>query len=471
MASPELDTTAIVPTPYTEHDSASNHRRMQTSLAEAERLRQTCRAAAASSASRRVEEKVNTDYISESIHSAKAVSSFAKNAESNGPSTEGIPVPAFLVHLSQLRPDPKAQELAEVTLPGAIEEGPEASGPEAASSSSAHAAPAVPMAPIEQQMESSGAPGQVVRMQSHSSASGGTAKEEATMVQLRMSIGQEAPPLVFGDHSAMPGMLQDEISQGSSDDDSDLSSDGWPPKPPLLRFKMRELFAGRFKTSEEMDLLKEANKDTRRTSQITEIDVKTAAVGEMKDMIIGWFNHYFELTITNELQMEVGFPVIVMLMLDAIYPLRVPWCSVDWKLSYKRALTKNFQILRKFWDQVNMDKAREFRVENTSLRLENMEGAVLKEKLAFLKQLKRWFDVRIHHAPPFDPMQRRREIERLCLTRGHSFTYPPWIKHDKDKDEKRDSKLVDRQKTIAFNTMPEYKRLIWFLGSPEHQTM
>ncbi|CAK0802340.1 unnamed protein product, partial [Prorocentrum cordatum] len=285
-------------------------------------------------------------------------------------------------------------------------------------------------------------------------------------------VQEEAPPvLLLGDSPAgrsppASGGLEEELSQASSDDDTETTSDGWPPKPPLLRFKMRELFAGRFKTSEELQLIKEANKSLRRVSEITEVDVKTAAVGEMKDIIIGWLNHFFELTISTQLQMEVGFPVIVMFLLDAIYPRRVAWCSVDWKLAYRRALAKNFQVLKKMWDEVNMDKAREFRVENTALRLENMQAAALKEKLAFLKQLKRWFDVRVHHAPPYEPLLRRHEIAELCRIRGHTFDFPPWIKHDKH--QKAAPAASNTQK---FASMPEYKRLIWFLGSPEHQAM
>lgn len=453
---------------------------MEESLAEAERLRQVCRAAAAASATRSREESVSMDHVGQAVESAKAVSDFVKNAGFNGRSYDGG-VPGFLQHLSCLKPA-ETQGLAEATLPGAVEDDSGPPGPEALplavvgqrpeQRSRSATPPSLGMSPpqavqaVPVQMHGSSAPVAGAAPQSLVSR---PAHDEASP-SFAAIVSDEAPPmLLFGDHS--PGRSPsahglDELSQASSDDDTETTSDGWPPKPPLLRFKMRELFSSRFKTSEELKLMKEANKSLRRVSEITEVDVNTAAVGEMKDIVIGWLNHYFELTVSTEFQIEVGFPVIVMLLLDAIYPFRVPWCSVDWKLAYKRALTKNFHVLKKTWDEVNMDKAREFRVENTALRLESMQTAPLKEKLAFFKQLKRWFDVRIHHAPPFEPLLRRREIAELCRVRGHTFEFPPWIKHDANRKAK-----LERGNTHKFAEMPEYKRLIWFLGSPEHQTM
>merc|ERR1712217_1001428 len=187
---------------------------------------------------------------------------------------------------------------------------------------------------------------------------------------------------------------------------------------------------------------------------------------EMKDMIVAWLNMIFEMDIRTEYHFEIGFPIIVLTMLDAIYPKRVRWREVDWRFQYKRALQKNFAVLETIWAEVNMEKAREFRVENTTLRLENMPTSSLKEKLEFVRLLKRWFDRRIHHAGTYDPMAKRHEYVNQCKTWGHTVKFPPWIKFDKEIKECSKSPV----KRI-YDNMPEYKRLIWFLGSPEHQTM
>jgi len=258
-----------------------------------------------------------------------------------------------------------------------------------------------------------------------------------------------------------------ESSSGSYFSDSD--SDKWPPSPPVLRFKMRMQFSQRFKPSEGKEMFQKMNEDLEE--RFSESKSK-----ELKEPIVSWVNMVFAMTISNEYQFEVGFPIIILTMLDAIYPKRVRWREVDWGFQYKRALQKNFAVLEMIWAEVNMEKAREFRVGHTTLRLENLSApsTQLKDKLEFMKMMKRWFDQRIHHAGPYDPMGKRHEFVEQCKTWGHAVKFPPWILYDKEFSPKPMSSADFNAESAAkkeFDSFPEYKRLIWFLGSPEYQTM
>lgn len=265
---------------------------------------------------------------------------------------------------------------------------------------------------------------------------------------------------------------QSESSSGSFISDESEESDQWPPNPPVLRFKMQMQFSNRFKPSEGKALFEEMNKDLEERM----IENKTV---QMKDPTVGWINLVFSMKIETEYQFEVGFPIIVLTMLDAIYPKRVRWREVDWGFQYKRALQKNFAVLETIWSEVNMEKAREFRVENTPLRLENMGNpdVTVKEKLEFVRLMKRWFDQRIHHAGPYDPVAKRHEFVSQCKAWGHTVKFPPWIEFDKKEAQGTavgggmNALIGYNPKKKAFDSFPEYKRLIWFLGSPEYQTM
>jgi len=261
--------------------------------------------------------------------------------------------------------------------------------------------------------------------------------------------------------------LDGSVSESGSDDyeESD-QSDAWPPSPPVLRFKMRMQFSDRFRPSEkEKALFEEMNRDLEE--KIVEGHAK-----KIEDTSIGWLNQVFKMDVQTEYQFEVGFPIIILTMLDAIYPKRIRWREVDWRFQYKRALQKNFGVLEGLWTEVNMEKAREFRVENTTLRLENLPSASLAEKLEFLRLMKRWYDQRIHHAGPYDPLSKRLEFVEQCRAWGHTVKFPNWIKFDKEhlvEISEEDAREHSKHKT--YNAMPEYKRLIWFLGCQEYQTM
>jgi hypothetical protein len=256
----------------------------------------------------------------------------------------------------------------------------------------------------------------------------------------------------------------------SSDDDSDFDeseeSDLWPPSPPVLRFKMRMMFSNRFKPAnkEEKEMFEEMNRDLEDKF----VKEHTTGTISMKDPVFGWLNLVFQMKIETEYQFEVGFPIILLTMMDAIYPKRVRWREVDWRFQYKRALHKNFSVLESIWSEVSMEKAREFRVENTPLRLENLPSASLNEKMEFLRLMKRWYDQRIHHSGPYDPMAKRNEYVDQCKSWGRNVKFPPWIKHDKDHKADKEDSSEDMKR---YEKMPEFKRLIWFLGCHEYQTM
>jgi len=226
------------------------------------------------------------------------------------------------------------------------------------------------------------------------------------------------------------GARLDEEPDEKSEVTSDAGSTGWPPKPPLLRFKMRIQFGSRFRPSEHKKLFATVNQET----DFAALEHRSSA---LQDRVVGWVNHSFALKLTTEFQFEVSFPTIVLFILDAIYTRKINWREVDFRYQYKQALQNNYEVLDKIWHQVNMDKAREFRVENTDLRLENMPCSPLKDKLDFIKVLQRWYQMRCHNVDPYEPLSRRRVIAKQCLASGHMVQFPPWIIH-----EKKDPKML-----------------------------
>jgi len=107
--------------------------------------------------------------------------------------------------------------------------------------------------------------------------------------------------------------------------------------------------------------------------------------------------------------------------------------------------------------------------------------------------MKRWFDARIHAVGQYDAMARRREFLHTCQKRGHTVEFPSWVLYKDplfysvafwlavavglvldepppdDDDFGRSVSAAKAQKD--YDAMPEFKRLIWFLGSSEHQHM
>jgi len=174
---------------------------------------------------------------------------------------------------------------------------------------------------------------------------------------------------------------------------------------------------------------------------------------------ITWFNERFCMELRTELQFVIGYPIVLLTILDAIYRNKVPWQKMDWRFRYRQAIQKNYECLYAVWHDVSMDKVRSFRLGDTHLRIEGMKSASVRVKLEFLELVRVWFDTRIHYSPPYDPVGRRRWIAEHCRKKGYNVDFPSWIPFDQD--------LLDDvfAKRSSFNRMPEYKRLTWFLGS------
>jgi len=223
-------------------------------------------------------------------------------------------------------------------------------------------------------------------------------------------------------------------SEDSDETDSDEMSDGWPPKPPLLRFKMRMQFSTRFKPTEHLQLFEKSNADLAHKMKEQGKD--------LKDPNIGWLNSVFQMSIVSEFQFEVTFPVIILTILDAIYTRRVKWREIDLRYQYKRSLQTNYSVAERIWGEVNMEKAREFRFENTYLRFENLPDSQLKDKLEFMRLMRRWYEQRCYHADPYEPLARRRAIVAECAACGHMVSFPPWIKHDKEEPEQKIERVI-----------------------------
>lgn len=272
---------------------------------------------------------------------------------------------------------------------------------------------------------------------------------------------------------SLGGTESDEESSGTG---GSSSSGGWPPKAPLQRFKMLQLFSADFcpQATEQIKAGVGDHSSPRGNTQIPFASQQTneGKVRCVNDHTVLWVNKKFAMNITKEFEVHLGFSVIMLTILDAIYPVKVPWHHVDFKIQYKKALTTNFAILQKLWAEVNMEKVRGFRFGDTRLRIEDMLNWSIYEQLDFLRLMKHWFDARILYSGPYEPLGRRQEMVKDCRMKGYYVDFPPWVLHEKGKEHMPQRKMTAAtSKTAEFNAMPEYKRLIWFLGSAEHQAM
>jgi len=153
-------------------------------------------------------------------------------------------------------------------------------------------------------------------------------------------------------------------------------------------------------------------------------------------------------------------------MLDPIYPKRVKWHQVDWRTQYKRALDKNYFVAMKVWSEVNMEKSREFRYEQTNLRIGNMATASTRERLSFLRLMKRWYEQRINNSGHYDAIKRRQATVEECKLRGMHITFPPFMQCPPRRPSKESCRSDDGRDMVKtdYSTMPEYRRLICRLG-------
>lgn len=439
------------------NNSEAFFRKIAASHAESQRLRQQCRAAAKVSAARHPEEKVKLDHFEKSIDTAVAVSQYSRTVRTAAALGSPLVVPPHLGHL--ILPEAtmplmdSARSPIELSLPGALE--PLAAGEDGLGAGpgqvlGGHEAPREPLRPAavsypldegEGSRELGAADEDELDGFGEDDEDEDTFKPAAPAPAAASSSGAHVPGLAPPAQQAETkkssdlASSEDEDDEDDDEEDDETESDGWPPKPPLLRFKMRIQFSSRFKPSESDELIKGLNKDI--SSKFTE----TSNV-EVKDMTVGWINKVFAMNIVTEFQFEVSFPIIILTMLDAIYTRRVRWREVDWRYQYKNALQKNYAVLEKIWYEVNMEKAREFRVENTPLRMENMFGSTMQEKLEFIRIMKRWYDQRHHHADAYEPMVTRREIVTQCRTSGVAVKFPPWIQYDKEEPLKKPESYI-----------------------------
>lgn len=198
----------------------------------------------------------------------------------------------------------------------------------------------------------------------------------------------------------------------------------------------------------------------------------------IQDMTLTWINMYFKLSVYTERQLTAGFPIIVLSMMDVIYPKKVRWHQVNWNTAYMRALNQNHAVLNKHWYEVNMNKVKDLRQEAVG-HIEATLHATPREKLDFLKQVKRWFDCRVLHSNAYNPVKRRTEMEKQIRLTGRWMKFPVWMEFDKEeiqanrarRPDPKDRKSGKKEATTDFEKMPEFRRLLWFLGSSEHQTM
>eukprot|EP00746_Dinoflagellata_sp_MGD_P168321 gnl/MRDRNA2_/MRDRNA2_99693_c0_seq1.p1 gnl/MRDRNA2_/MRDRNA2_99693_c0~~gnl/MRDRNA2_/MRDRNA2_99693_c0_seq1.p1 ORF type:complete len:451 (+),score=80.94 gnl/MRDRNA2_/MRDRNA2_99693_c0_seq1:67-1419(+) len=441
------------------YDDRSFFQRFQASSEEIKRLKAQCRAASEAFGPQRKEDHVSLDHVRKSVTAAQETAKYSldvlKPEDDGDPGRFQAASKAWLGHLyvpsvgDRYRGD--SQDLA---LPGCTEN--------------------VTLPPTKEENERGLEDGEFTSLGGTVSPAG--AKQGGNPFADDRDLDADIGGMLDSDDDSNADDLDANSQRGDQRRGSGAPSDGrggdsaaetpesqsqkWRAKPPTLRFKNRLQFSGRFLPSANKGMFEDANADLEESV--------LAVLEDIKDPMIGWVNTVFAMSIETEYQFEIGFPLIVLTVLDAIYPKRVRWHKVDWRIQYKRALQNNYQVLEKIWSEVNMEKSREFRFEQTSIRLEHMSRANMAQKLEFVRLLKRWFDQRIHHAGPYDPIKNRREFVEFCRLRGLPVTFPPWMKACRST-----SPTVRKQSTQMglYRAMPEYKRFIWFLGSPEHQTM
>ncbi|CAE7604856.1 unnamed protein product [Symbiodinium microadriaticum] len=247
----------------------------------------------------------------------------------------------------------------------------------------------------------------------------------------------------------------------------------WPPKPPIVRFRAQCEFSAQFKPAEVKEERRRSIQQAQERKQI-----KIDAQEVIQDMTLTWINMYFKLDVVTPRDLTASFSIIILTMMDVIYPKKVRWHQVDWNVAYMRALAHNHRMLEKHWNEVNMDKVKDLRRDRIGMSIENTLDASIEDKLHFLKQVKRWFDCRVQHSAAYDPIKRRTEVEKQIRLTGRLMKFPTWMQYDKEevqasratKPDKNKRRSEQTEPTTEYEKMPEFKRLLWFLGS-EHQTM
>lgn len=201
---------------------------------------------------------------------------------------------------------------------------------------------------------------------------------------------------------------------------------------------------------------------------------------KIDDYTLAWVNQYFKLEVETKSQYHGAFPVIMLSMIDVIYPDKIRWHQVDWNAFDVHAFHRNHSVLETVWKEINMHELRDFRSDMTALQIEDTAKASVEEKLAFLKTVKRWFDQRVEHSAVYDPIARRTEIDRKVRTAalGRCATYPSWMKNDTEAIQAarcpvRCSETSQMENTSSAETQYDKvpKRHIWYLGPADDTSM
>lgn len=449
------------------HNSEPFFRKMQSSFQEAERLRQQCRTAAHTFSSRRQEEKVSLEHIDRSIQGAKEAVDFARAAvlpDING--HLGSPgAPAKLGHLSI----PKT--IKEVPAVGWTSQGPAAE----ATLLPADAVQTM-LPPLSEETwskydpQEAEYPNQKVETPLHASSSFGSSTGEVSPIRKPKAAAEQQDERAAQTATAVAeGQEEDEVSEVSSCEGSSAGEGDWPPKPPMSRFKTQWSFSDRFKARAKKEI-EAAAADKEKQLAIRPPAPDQAAMETIQDETLNWVNKFFELSVHTEFHFKGALPIMIMFILDNIYPTKMQaWIKVDWRVQYTASVDRNRAVLKNYWNLVNMEKAKEFRPDSTHLRLEMAFTGTLHEKLDFLRLMKRWHDQRVHNSHKYDPFKRRIEIMNLCVKYGYKVDMPSWVNGPRTVLPEKPMK--EQPPSGAFEKMPEFMRLIYFLGSPEHQTM
>eukprot|EP00440_Ansanella_granifera_P045742 gb/GFBE01049550.1/.p1 GENE.gb/GFBE01049550.1/~~gb/GFBE01049550.1/.p1 ORF type:complete len:512 (+),score=134.76 gb/GFBE01049550.1/:1-1536(+) len=443
------------------HDSTHFFRRMGETMADTDRVKNQCKAAAKSSPARNAEEKVSLEHIYRNVEAAKTLSSFAKRCIDTDELTgtraanlEGtLEAPHCLRHLKAPGIEEKIQQeqaAAAVKLQSVrrgqqarkqIEEikgrvdqavGDAVRRPQELAAAD-EAEPALSASHKGKKTFESAPPPPPPPPPDESDIMQGTdfaeeerevSKTESRHSRMQRSRGSEE---YKGSKASSKAKSEKSLEADLSSSESESQGDDWPPKPPILRFRAQCQFSTQFKGEEQM-----AKERAARKAKEDKMKQLQGGHDKIEDYTLTWVNIYFKLEIETENQFEAAFPLILLSMIDVIYVKKVRWHQVDWNAGYLHALHKNHILLENIWREVNMDKLRDFRADNTDMRIENTVTASIPEKLDFLKQVKRWFDMRVRHSDEYNPIARRTEIERQVRITGRVMKFPSWMLYDKE---------------------------------------
>lgn len=454
------------------HDSRSFFQRMGASLAEGERALASCQQATKESSARNAQEKVDLNIIRSNVDSCKSSSLLSqrffetdsagsKRYNPNRPGT--VTMPGFLKHLQAPAPadskNVQEQETKQcLTVAGTAELQQQSHGLD-----TEHKAPA--LFPGEQDA--------LQRQESDwvDSVEGfGEADEESEPKR------DEMPSKALSGKSSKFDSQTEECSISDGSDDKTKEDD--KPSPPILKFRAQCNFSTEFKSEERMQR-ERIEREAKKASEEERLRNLDGHEEKIEDVNLGWANQFFALDVATENQLHGAFPLIVLFVIDNIYPKKVRWHQVDWHASHLHAIHRNHALLEKIWNEVNMDKLREFRLDPITARIENAVTATCADKLQFLKTLKRWFEGRVRYSEQYDPILRRTEIEKAVLVKGRYVRFPAWMKYDQESinhSRRRTVRKAKFEKKLTmtasdWDDMPEFKRLTLFLGSADHQRL